>query len=85
MPLKLTRLDDAPAPHRRLFEHVERLLDGHEIGLVATVALTILTRSIITMVQSHDLADIDATIDDMAESLKRGCRAQMQGDRKEGF
>jgi hypothetical protein len=27
MPFKLTRLDDAPPPHRRLVEHVECPLD----------------------------------------------------------
>lgn len=85
MSLQLTRLEDAPVPHRRLFEHVERLLDGHEIGLVTTVALTILTRAIITIVQSRDLTTIDALIDDIAVSLKAGCRAQMERDRKEGF
>jgi len=77
-------IEDVPAPQRRLLEHVERILDGHDAGLVATIALSILTRALIDMSQDRKLGDIDAVIDDMAGSLKSGCRAQMERDR-DGF
>jgi len=73
-----------PPPQRRVFEHVERLLDGHDAGLVATIALTILTHAIIDMSPDRNLTEIDSAIDGVAVSLKTGVRSQMQWDAKEG-
>jgi len=78
MPFTIASLDDIPPPQRRVFEHVERLLDGHDAGLVATIALTILTHAIIDMSKSRNLAEIDATIDGVAASLKDGARALIE-------
>jgi len=30
-------IEDAPPPFRRLLEHVDRLLDGHDLELVAAL------------------------------------------------
>jgi len=85
MPLTIRPIEDVPAPQRRLLEHVERILHGHDAGLVATIALTILTRAIIALVPSRDLAEIDAAIDEFAVSLKAEARVQMERDSKKGF
>jgi len=85
MPFPNRRIEDAPPRFRRLYEHVDRLLDGHEIALVANVTSNIMANVIMSLCPSRDLAEIDRTIDELADALKAGCRAQLERDRRETF
>lgn len=85
MPFSPRRIEDAPAPFRRLLEHVERLLDGQDVQLVAAVVTNIMARVVLTLEPSRDVAAIDALIDDLATTLKAGCRAQLERDKREHF
>ena len=79
----------APPPMRNcawgMTGAIARIPEGHGAGLVATIALTILTRAIIALVQSQELTEIDTAINDIAVSLKTGTRLRWSGTGRKGF
>jgi len=79
------RIEDAPAPLRRLDERIDRLLDGHDLDLVATVTANVMSKVVLCLCPSRDLAEIDRTIAELVDALKAGCRAQLERDRRETF
>ena len=85
MPFPLRPIEEVPAHKRRVLEHVERLLEGHDLALVATIVVTILTRIVLRLSRSDDPTDIDAVVDDLTVSLKAACRAQLERDRRDGM
>jgi len=82
MPYRIGRMEDAPPPYRRLYEHIDRMLDGHDIGLVLTVVVNILAKIILFYLRD-DLDAIDPMIDDIAKAMKAGCRNEVNRDRSE--
>jgi hypothetical protein len=66
----------------RLLERVNRLLEGHDIDLIGTVAVNVMVDVILTEVTDGDLAKVDALVDDMAAALKTACRLCINRDRE---
>jgi len=85
MPYPNKRIEDAPPPFRRLHEHIDRLLHGHDLELVATVTANVMASVILALCPNRDVAEIDRTIDELAAALKAGCRARLERDRRETF
>jgi hypothetical protein len=77
------RIEDAPPTHRRILEHVERILAGHDNSLVGSIAANIMINVILA--DGQDVAEMDKFIDGLAAALREGVRAQLARTRAESM
>lgn len=78
-------IEDCPPGMRRLFEHVDRILDGNDLRWVAIVVANLMLKVILALEPNHDQAALDSAIDDLATSLKEASRSHLDRVRKEGY
>jgi hypothetical protein len=78
------RIENASPAPRRVLEHVNRLLEGHDVSLVGTVAANVMLGVVMSEVPDGDLDKIDAFIDELADALRTGARNQLARDREAG-
>jgi hypothetical protein len=76
------RIEEAEPHKRRVLEHVQRLVEGHDISLVGTIAANLMLDVIMFEVPEHDVEAADAFVDQLAAALKRSYRDCLARDRE---
>lgn len=75
-------IENVSPTRARLLERVNRLLDGHPLDLIGTVAVNVMVDVVLSEVTDGDLAKVDAMVDDMAAALKTACRLCIDRNRE---
>jgi len=76
------KFEEASPLQRRALEGVLRILAGHDISFVGTVAANVMMEVITAEVPDGNLNLIDSYIDSLAVALKRGMRDSIAAKRE---